>query len=99
MYQYYGSKAVPAGWLVPLTYINIGRQVSEDEEINRTLGYPLEESDSGSTPDISGLAAKLTGRIPLLKAAEQAEIYDRLESLYHAAVDLAEALERQDAVR
>lgn len=65
--------------------------LSEDEEINRTLGYPLEESDSGSTPDISGLAAKLTGRIPLLKAAEQAEIYDRLEALYHAAVELAEA--------
>ena len=33
MYQYYGSKAVPAGWLVPLTYINIGRQINADEEI------------------------------------------------------------------
>ena len=29
----YYSAAVPAGWLYPLTYINIGRQVAEDEEI------------------------------------------------------------------
>ncbi len=29
----YYSAAVPSGWLYPLAYINIGRQVSEDEEI------------------------------------------------------------------
>ena len=29
----YGSKAVPNGWLVPLTFIGIGRQSAPDEEI------------------------------------------------------------------
>ena len=29
----YGSTAVPAGWLVPLTYINVGRVSKEDEDI------------------------------------------------------------------
>ena len=32
MYQYYKQTAVPSGWLIPLTYINVGRQqVSTDE--------------------------------------------------------------------
>ncbi len=37
MYTLYGSGSttVPSGWLVPLTYINIGRQDSEDNEIAR----------------------------------------------------------------
>lgn len=33
MYQYYGSTTVPTGWLVPLAFIRVGRQTSEDEEI------------------------------------------------------------------
>ena len=32
MYSRYGSY-VPSGWLVPLTYINVGRQSSEEDEI------------------------------------------------------------------
>lgn len=32
MYSRYGSY-VPSGWLIPLTYINIGRQTALDEEI------------------------------------------------------------------
>ncbi len=37
MYTLYGSGSttVPSGWLVPLSYINIGRQDSEDNEIAR----------------------------------------------------------------
>lgn len=37
MYTLYGSgsTSVPSGWLVPLSYINIGRQDSEDSEIAR----------------------------------------------------------------
>ena len=35
MYAYYGSTTVPAGWLVPFTYINIGRQLTEDGEISK----------------------------------------------------------------
>ena len=33
MYYAYGSTSVPSGWLVPLTYINIGRPTNENEEI------------------------------------------------------------------
>lgn len=33
MYTAYGSTTVPSGWLVPFTYINLGRVSSEDDEI------------------------------------------------------------------
>lgn len=33
MYSVYGSAAVPSGWLVPFTYINVGRPSSENDEI------------------------------------------------------------------
>lgn len=33
MYLSYSSQAVPSGWLVPLSYINIGRPTNENEEI------------------------------------------------------------------
>lgn len=42
-----GSSTVPSGWLVPLTYINLGRQYSEDTEIAKVrlivphdMGHP-----------------------------------------------------------
>lgn len=33
MYSVYSSTSVPAGWLFPLTYINIGVPVNDDDEI------------------------------------------------------------------
>lgn len=30
MYSYYRTTSVPSGWLVPFTYINIGRQISQE---------------------------------------------------------------------
>lgn len=33
MAMFYGSTSVPAGWLVPFTYIKVGRQDTADEEI------------------------------------------------------------------
>lgn len=33
MYVVYGETTVPAGWLMPLTYINVGRQTTADEGI------------------------------------------------------------------
>ena len=33
MYQAYGSASVPEGWLVPLTYVNLGRPEKEGDEI------------------------------------------------------------------
>ena len=32
MYNYHGSTSVPAGWLVPLNYINVGRPENLDDE-------------------------------------------------------------------
>lgn len=33
MYRTYNSTEVPAGWLVPFTYIHIGRQIQESDQI------------------------------------------------------------------
>ena len=33
MYYFYGSAAVPAGWLVPLSYINVGVPQTDSDEI------------------------------------------------------------------
>ena len=33
MYQAYTKQSVPSGWLYPLTYINLGRPVKDDDEI------------------------------------------------------------------
>jgi hypothetical protein len=35
MYNAYQSQSVPAGWLIPLSYINVGRQTKPDEEISK----------------------------------------------------------------
>lgn len=35
MYRFYSSTEVPAGWLVPFSYINIGRQIKETDEISK----------------------------------------------------------------
>ncbi len=53
MYQYYGSTAVPSGWLVPFTYINIGRQVKEDEEIAKVrLIVPHTQGHSDASSNV-----------------------------------------------
>jgi hypothetical protein len=33
MYRYYNTTSVPAGWLIPFSYIRIGRQINEDDKI------------------------------------------------------------------
>lgn len=35
MYTAYSDKSVPSGWLVPLSYINIGRQTSSSQPISK----------------------------------------------------------------
>lgn len=34
MRRYYGTKA-PSGWLIPLPYLKLGRQLSEKDEISK----------------------------------------------------------------
>lgn len=60
--------------------------LTEDRALDARLGYILKDSD-----DYDGLVAKLTGRIPLLSMAEQADVYDRLQSVYQGIVDMATA--------
>jgi len=35
MYRTYNTTSVPSGWLVPFTYIHIGRQIYENDEISK----------------------------------------------------------------
>ena len=35
MYQYHGSASVPAGWLVPLNYVCVGRPENDGDEVSK----------------------------------------------------------------
>ena len=49
----YGSKAVPNGWLIPLTFIGIGRQSAPDEEIAKVrLIIPSTEGQSDAMNNV-----------------------------------------------
>lgn len=52
MYNYYGSKAVPAGWLVPLTYICIGRQIDEREIAKVRIIVPHTQGHSDASSNV-----------------------------------------------
>lgn len=53
MYTSYGSTAVPSGWLVPLTYINLGRYTSADSEIAKVrLIVPHSEGQSNAAQSV-----------------------------------------------
>lgn len=53
MYQYYGSTAVPSGWLVPFTYINVGRQLTSDEGIAKVrLIVPHSQGHSDASANV-----------------------------------------------
>jgi hypothetical protein len=55
MYNYYGSKTVPGGWLVPLKYIRLGRPVYEDDKYATVrLIVP---HDQGTAAAVSGVYA------------------------------------------
>lgn len=60
--------------------------LTEDRALDERLGDILGDSD-----EYDGLIAKLTGRIPLLRMAEQADVYDRIQSVYQGIVDMATA--------
>ena len=53
MYYYYNSAAVPAGWLVPLTYINVGVPEKEDDDIAKVrLIVPHSQGHVVATQDV-----------------------------------------------
>lgn len=52
MYSHYGA-SVPSGWLMPLNYINLGRQENEDEEIAHVrLILPDSEGQQDASEDV-----------------------------------------------
>src|SRR5574344_2278277 len=53
MYSAYESTSVPSGWLVPLTYINLGRQCTADEDIAKVkLIVPHGEGQKEASTDV-----------------------------------------------
>lgn len=57
----YGSKAVPNGWLVPLTFIGIGRQSAPDEEIAKVrLIIPSTEGQSDAYNNVYACFYEIT---------------------------------------
>lgn len=53
MYSLYGSTSVPSGWLVPFTYINVGRPEKDDDEIARVrLIVPHTQGHSYATSGV-----------------------------------------------
>lgn len=53
MYTSYQSAAVPAGWLVPLTYINLGRPDKEGDEVAKVkLIVPHSQGQENATSNV-----------------------------------------------
>lgn len=53
MYSRYGSAAVPSGWLVPFTYINLGRLVNDDDETAKVrLIVPAEQGQRYASQNV-----------------------------------------------
>lgn len=53
MYTTYGSAAVPSGWLVPFTYINLGRYDSADAELAKVkLIVPHSQGQSAAAQSV-----------------------------------------------
>lgn len=57
----YKSKSVPSGWLIPLTFVNIGRQASENEEIAKVrLIVPSTEGQSDARNNVYACFYEIT---------------------------------------
>ena len=61
MYYCYSSAAVPAGWLVPLTYVNVGVPQSDDDEIAKVrLIVPHSQGHTIATQKVAPYYYELT---------------------------------------
>lgn len=52
MYRRYGSTSVPAGWLMPFSYIRIGRQTSEEQISQVRLIVPHAQGQSDASSNV-----------------------------------------------
>ena len=61
MYLQYGSTSVPSGWLIPFSYINIGRQDSPEEGIAKVrLIVPHSEGQTSAVSNVYPCFYELT---------------------------------------
>jgi len=61
MYLYYGSTSVPSGWLIPFSYIHIGRQETAEEGIAQVrLIVPHSEGHANATSNVYPCFYELT---------------------------------------
>lgn len=61
MYYIYGSTSVPSGWLIPFSYIRIGRQDSPDEGIAKVrLIVPHSEGQASASSNVYPCFYELT---------------------------------------
>ncbi len=61
MYLQYGSTSVPSGWLIPFSYIRIGRQEKEDEGIAQVrLIVPHSEGQTSASANVYPCFYELT---------------------------------------
>ena len=61
MFTWYSSSSVPAGWLTPLTYINIGRLVKEGDQLAKVnLIVPHSQGTSTATASVYPCYYELT---------------------------------------
>lgn len=59
--SYSSSASVPSGWLVPLSYINIGRQTTEDERIAKVrLIVPDDQGQSDASSNVYACFYEIT---------------------------------------
>ncbi len=52
MYESYSSSAVPAAWLVPLTYINLGRVISSNSIAHVRLVVPASQGQANASANV-----------------------------------------------
>ncbi len=61
MMSFYNSTSVPAGWLIPLTYINIGRLVNENDQVAKVnLIIPHSQGTSSALSTVTPCYYELT---------------------------------------
>ena len=61
MMQWYNTTSVPAGWLTPLTYINIGRLINEDDQLAKVnIIVPHSQGTSTATANVVPCYYELT---------------------------------------
>lgn len=70
----------------------VARLMSDDPDMHRAMGSPLERDEKTGEFSAEEAIRKVTGRIPLLKLADQEALYDLIESEYQQRVALADAM-------